>query len=239
LLERHSAESPVVLLTARANQAALMLDVDLERGISMFEQLDADYVRLIGENTLSRAVNLNQLSVGYSRAKRTGDSARTSSLAGEVARAATSADNRPFLQLAVSPAIGLRNLGRHEESEALLREVVPGLRARSAPGVDAVNLAYALAALARVVLDHGQDPAQAHELAAEAEAVLRPHAGEFLVVYDGVIDPLARSLAALGDHGQAAAALARYASLLDERGEPAESKWRSSLAALKKQVPTR
>lgn len=205
----------------------------------MFEALDADYVRLIGENTLSRAVNLNQLSVGYSRAKRSEDANRTSGLAVAVARETTSADNRLFLQLAVGHAIGLRKLGRPEESEALLREVVPGLRARLAPGVDAVNLAYALSALARVVLDHGHDPAQARDLAAEAETLLLPHAGDFLVVYDGVIDPLVRSLAALGDHGQAAAALARYARLLNDRGEPPQSKWRENLAELRKLVPAR
>ncbi|MGY1459249.1 protein kinase domain-containing protein [Luteimonas sp. A534] len=236
LLERHSSESPVVLLTARANHAALMLDVDLERGITMFEQLDADYVRLIGENTLSRAVNLNQLSVGYSRAKRSEDSARTSGLAVEVARATTSADNRLYLQLAVGHAIGLRSLGRHEESATLLREVLPGLRSRSAPGVDAVNLAYALSALARVLVDQGADPAQARDIAIEAEAVLLPHAGDYLVVYDGVIDPLARSLTMLGAHDQASAAMARYAALLDARGEPAQSPWRVSLAELRERL---
>ncbi|MBJ7573578.1 serine/threonine-protein kinase [Luteimonas sp. MC1828] len=234
LLERHSKDAPVVLLTARANQAALMLDVDLERGIRMFEALDADYVRLIGENTLSRAVNLNQLSVGYSRANRDDDAARASGLAVAVARKTTSADNRLYLQLAVGHAIGLRSLGRLDESATLLREVLPGLRSRSAPGVDAVNLAYALAALARVLVDQGQDPAQARDLAVEAEAVLLPHAGDYLVVYDGVIDPLARALTMLGAHGQASAAMARYAALLDAHGEPAKSPWRESLADLRK-----
>ncbi len=236
LLERHSKDSPVTLLTARANHATLMLDIDLERGIKMLEQLDVDYVKLIGENTLSRAVNLNQLSVGYSRVKRDVDAVRVSGMAVAVARKTTGADNRLYLQLAVGHAIGLRSLGRREESAALLREVLPELRKRSAPGVDAVNLAYALSALARVLMDKGKDqnPAQARDLASEAEAVLLPHAGDYLVVYDGVIDPLVRSLALLGEHRQAAAAMARYATLLDARGEPAESPWRANLAELRK-----
>lgn len=230
----HSKDNPLVLLTERANQAALVLDIDVERGIGLFEQINADYVKLIGENTLSRAVYLNQLSVGYARANRDEDAAEASGLAVDVAREISSADNRLYLQLAVGHALRLRGLKRFVESEALLREVLPGLRARSGPGVDAVNLAYALSALARVVMDQGHDPAQARDLATEAEAVLLPHAGDYLVVYDGVIDPLVRSLTALGDRRQASAAVLRYENLLDASNEPAGSRWRDSVAKLKK-----
>lgn len=233
LHEVHSQDDLVSLMGVRAGQAALMIDVDLDRGIRMFERLDADYVRMIGEATLARAVNLNQLSVAYARAKRPEEAAAASGLAVEVARRATGADNRFYLQLAVGHAIGLRKLGRNEESAALLREVLPGLRSRSAPGVDAVNLAYALAALARVLVDEGDRPAEARDLAMEAEAVLLPHAGDYLVVYNGVIDPLARSFTMLGERDKAEAAMTRYAALLDTRDEPVDSRWRASLAELR------
>ena len=236
LRERYSADDPGELLTARINYATLMLDVDVDRGIRMLEEADRDYVKLIGENTLARAVNLNQLSVGYSRAGRHKEALGASGRAVAVARNTTSADNRLYLQLAVGHAISLRTAGRMQESEALLREVLPGLRKRSAPGVDAVNLAYALSALSRLVLDEHHDTAQALALAREAEDVLQPYAADYLVVYDGVIDPLARSLAMQGNHREAEAAAARYASLLDAHGEPPQSRWRESLAVLRKAI---
>src|SRR5690606_20491830 len=132
-------DHPDALLTMRLNLSTLVLLKDPQAGIDMLLELDRDYVQLIGEKTVQRAVLLNQLSVGYTRLEDIAKSLDASGQAVDIARESAHGDNRMYLQLAVGHAMTLGRVGRRDEGIALLREVLPLLEARSAPGVDAVN----------------------------------------------------------------------------------------------------
>jgi hypothetical protein len=170
---------------------------------------------------------------------RVGDDAaslQTSGLALDIARDTTGADNRLYLQLAVQHAMSLAKAARRDEAMALLHEVLPQLEARSAPGVDAVNHAYALSALAGLLLEAG-DAAGASDAYARAEGIVRPHAAYFMVVYHRAMGGLIRARAARRDAAGAQEASARYRALLDELQLPDDARWRSSLASLLANLP--
>lgn len=180
---------------------------------------------------------LNDISTGYGQL---GDDERAlqySQKALDVARKSLGTQNRLYLQFAISQSISLSNASRHVEAEALLRETLPHLEARSSPGVDAVNHAYALAALAHLLLDTGGDAREALRLARKAGEVALPHAsGNFMVVYYNAIRAEVRALLRLGDKPGASAAVTRFGSLLDSHNEPAESDWRKSTAELQAMI---
>ena len=232
--EEHVKDAPETVLTIRSNLGSLLIATnDTARGLAVLEAVDRDYVRLIGEYAGSRASLLNDISTGY---KQLGDDERSLQYAQkalDVARKSLGTQNRVYLQLAVSQAISLGNASRHAEAEALLRETLPHLEARSSPGVDAVNHAYAIAALAHLLLDTDGDAREALRLARKAGDVALPHAnGNFMVVYFNAIRAQVRALLRLGDKPGASAAMTRFKSLLDSQNEPEGSHWRKSTAEL-------
>lgn len=236
--EKHLKDDPATILTIRYNYgSALIATKDIARGQAVLEAVDRDYVRLIGENAVSRASLLNDISTGY---KQLGDIDRALQYAQkalDVARKSLGPQNRVYLQLAVSQAISLSGASRHAEAEALLRETMPHLEARSSPGVDAANHAYALAALAHLLLDTGGDAREALRLARKAGDIMRPLAsGNFMVVYNNAIRAEVKALLRLGDKSGATAAMTRFVVLLDSQNEPAESHWRKSIAELQAMI---
>ena len=236
--EQHVKDSPEAVLTIRSNLgSALINNKEIARGLAVLEAVDRDYVRLIGEATGSRAALLNDISAAHAQQGNDEQALAFSQKALDVARKSLGTQNRYYLQMAVSQAISLGNADRHEEAEALLRETLPHLEARSAPGVDAVNHAYAIAALAHLLVDTNADAAEALQLARKAEEVMLPHAsGGFVVVYYNAIRASVRAALRLGDKSGASAAAARFATLLDQNNEPKESHWRTSMAELQTMV---
>ena len=232
--EKYVTDAPETVLTIRSNLGSTLIAInDTARGVAVLEAVDRDYVRLIGENAGSRATLLSDIATGYNklgddeRALQYGQKALT------VARNAFGTQNRVYLQLAVSQAISLGKKSRHAEAEALLRETLPHLEARSSPGVDAVNHAYALAALAELLVNTGGDAREALRLARQAGDVMQPLAsGNFMVVYFNAIRAEVKARLRLGDKPGATAAMARFASLLDSQKEPEGSHWRKSTAEL-------
>lgn len=224
-------DRPDALLTMRLNLSTLVLLKDPQAGIDMLLELDRDYVQLIGEKTVQRAVLLNQLSVGYTRLEDIAKSLDASGQAVDIARESAHGDNRMYLQLAVGHAMTLGRVGRRDEGIALLREVLPLLEARSAPGVDAVNHAYALAALGHMLMDSRQ-LASAIDAFARAEQIGLPHAGDVMVVYYNALSGLVEARAALGDTAAARTAIAGYRTLLDTLKLSDDAHWRTSLDTL-------
>ena len=232
--EKHVKDNPESILTIRRNLgSALIATEDTARGVALLEALDRDYVRLIGEDAGTRASLLNDISTGYSKL---GDMERSDQYAQkalDVARKSLGTQNRLYLQLAVSRAISLGTVSRHVEAEALLRETLPHLEARSSPGVDAVNHAYALAALAQLLLDTDGDAREALRLARQSRDIMQPLAnGNFMVVYYNAVRAETKALLRLGDKPGASAAVARFSALLDSQNEPQESNWRTATAEL-------
>lgn len=235
-VEKQRGEHPAEVLTARTNLGTMLLEKDLKAGLAMLEAVDRDYVRLIGDVTGPRAILLNQIGVGYSRTNDQEAALRYQTKATQVARQAVGTGNRLYLQLAVAEAGTLTRLSRNAEAEVLLREVLPRLAERSAPGVDAVNHAYALAALAQTLLKSG-NAGDALGFARKAEEVVLPHAsGGFMIVYDNAMRALVQALRETGDTASAHAAVARYRTLLDERKEPADSRWRKTIEHLQASI---
>ncbi|WP_051414190.1 serine/threonine protein kinase [Pseudoxanthomonas suwonensis] len=237
LMEVHYASQPATRLLARSNLGAMLLGGNgVAEGVALLEEVDRDYVHLVGEATVQRAVVLNQLGIGY---QLLGDKARqleTLLLATQVAREAGGPENRFYLQIAVTAAQALTGAGRHEESVQVLREVLPALEARAAPGIDAVNYAYALGALGFALLESGGDPREATEVLARAEQAVLPHARDFMVVYDSAMRGQARAMRASGDTPGMRKVLERYQALLEAEGIPDDSPWRRSLARMQDQA---
>lgn len=225
-----------LLLTMRLNLATLVVRKDPTAAIDMLLELDRDYVRLIGARTVQRAVLMNQLSVAYTLVGDGAKKVEASQQAMDIARETTQGDNRLYLQLAVGHAIALRHTGRRDEAIGILREVLPLLEARSAPGVDAVNHAYALAALGNMLMD-SRELAPALDAFTEAERIVLPHARDFMVVYYNAMSGLIKVRAAQGDATAARAATARYRALLDELKLPDDAHWRQSLDKLVTGLP--
>lgn len=236
--EEQVKDAPETVLTIRSNLGSILIaTADTARGVAVLEAVDRDYVRLIGENAGSRATLLNDIATGYDKL---GDDERAlqyGQKALAVAHKAFGTQNRVYLQLAVSQAMSLGKKSRHAEAEALLRETLPHLEARSSPGVDAVNHAYALAALAELLVNTGGDAREALRLARQAGDVMQPLAsGNFMVVYYNAIRAEVRARLLLGDKPGATAAVTRFASLLDSQNEPAGSNWRTSTTKLQAMI---
>ena len=234
--ETSLSDQPAHGLAARGDLGVMLLDQDLEAGLAILEGAARDHAHLVGESTPTQAVLLNQIAAGHSRAGRIERSLAIQQQATELAKAA-GPGNRLYLQLATTLAIKLSRQRRFDEAEALLREVLPSLEARSAPGVDAVNHAYALGQLAHTLLDAGGDAREALALARKAEEIVAPHAvGGFLVVYDNAMRAHAQAQLRLRDRDGAAATVARYRALLDAQGEPADSPWRAKADSLQASI---
>ena len=237
MMEVHYASQPATRLLARSNLGAMLLSGNAAaEGAALLEEVDHDYVRLVGEATAQRAVVLNQLGIGY---ELLGDKARhleTLLLATQVAREAGGPENRFYLQIAVTTAQALTGAGRHDESARLLRDVLPALEARAAPGIDAVNYAYALGALGFAMLEAGGDRREAIAVLVRAEQAVLPHARDFMVVYDNAMRHLARALRESGGSTGMRRVLERYQALLDAEGIPDDSPWRRSLQRMREQA---
>src|SRR5690606_7708520 len=67
LAQARHAQQPAIVLTTRGNLATMLVDTDTAAGVAMLEDIDRDYVRLIGPDTGRRAVALNQISVGLDK----------------------------------------------------------------------------------------------------------------------------------------------------------------------------
>ncbi|MGY1408998.1 protein kinase domain-containing protein [Luteimonas sp. A611] len=237
LAERLHSDSPHVMLTMRLNLATLVTRKDAKAGIDLLRELDRDYVRLIGPSTVQRAVLLNQLSVSYIHLGDIVNGLETSQRAVDIARDTTQGDNRLYLQLAVAHAMTLGRADRRAGGIALLREVLPLLEARSAPGVDAINHAYALAALGHMLMDNDQLPA-ALEAFTSAERIALPHAADVMVVYYNAISGLIKARAKQGDTAAMRAVAAGYGGLLDELKLTDDAHWRRSLDKLLADLPS-
>lgn len=236
--EKYVTDAPETVLTIRSNLGSTLIATnDTARGVAVLEAVDRDYVRLIGENAGSRATLLSDIATGYNKLGDDERSLQYGQKALAVARNAFGTQNRVYLQLAVSQAISLGKKSRHAEAEALLRETLPHLEARSSPGVDAVNHAYALAALAELLVNTDGDAREALRLARQAGDVMQPLAsGNFMVVYFNAIRAEVRARLRLGDKPGATAAVTRFGSLLDGHNEPAGSHWRKSTAELQAMI---
>lgn len=224
-------DRPDTILSMRLNLATMVTLKDPRAGVDMLRALDRDYVRLIGPSTAHRAVLLNQLAVGHTRLGETAQSLDASRRAVDTARDSTRGDNRLYLQLAVGHAMGLDNAGRRAEGIALLREVLPLLQARSAPGVDAINHAYALAALGHMLLDNDELP-PALEALTSAERIALPHAAEVMVVYYNALSGLIKARARQGNAAAMQGLAAGYGQLLDQLKLADDGHWRKSLDEL-------
>jgi serine/threonine-protein kinase len=230
------ADRPDAILTMRLNLSTMIAQQDSASGIESLLELDRDYVRLIGANTMQRAVLLNQLSVIHARVGDHASGIQASQQAVDIARDATEGDNRLYLQLAVSHAMSLDRSGRDQEGIALLHEVLPLLEARSAPGVDAVNHAYALAAMGRMLMEARQ-LAPAVDAFSRSESIMLPYAGEFMVVYHNAVSGLIEARALQGDVAASRTLAVGYRTLLDRLKLPDDTNWRQRLDKLVAGLP--
>jgi serine/threonine-protein kinase len=232
LAQVHFRDQPNYLLAVRSNHAAMLLERDPKQGLQLLQATDRDYARLIGEHTTQRAILLNQISVALNRVGRTDEALATMATALEAARRSAGPDNRLYLQLGANQAQNLIRAGQHDQAVELLHELLPQLKARLAPGVDTVNYAYALGALGRVLLVGKQEATAAIQVLEQAEQVLGAHAGDFLVVYHGILENQVRAHLALKQKARAMQAAERYQQLLDAKQEPQDSPWRGELLKL-------
>ena len=235
LAEKHLAHAPEQRLPVRLAHAGFMVERDPAQGVKLLEALDRDYVRLIGESTPLRAVLLNQMSVGLSKLKRNKESLDAITRATGIARRSAGEDNRLYLQLGVTLAQGLIRDEHYAEAGSVLRGVLPGLKARSGPGVNAVNYAYALGTMGRLQVLQ-KDAAAAISTLRLAEEVIGDLAGEYLVVYNNIIQARVRAHLALAQLALAQRDIDRYQQLVDSRREPADSPWRKSLEKLRAEL---
>lgn len=230
------ADRPDALLTMRLNLSTMVAQQNSNAGIGMLRELDQDYVRLIGARTVQRAVLLNQLSVMYGLIDEHGKALDASQQAVDIARETTRGDNRMYLQLAVGHAMRLGRNGRRQEGVVLLEEVLPLLEKRSAPGVEAVNHAYALAAMGDLLLDGGE-LASAMEAYTRSERIMLPHASEVMVVYFNAVRGLIRVQAAQGNVTASDTTIARYRDMLDGLELSDDAQWRQKLEKVIAELP--
>jgi len=207
--------NPAALLNVRMNLATTVVLRDPARGVELLRALDADYVRLVGRYTPTRATLVNQLAVALTDLDRTEEALQASGMAREIALKSTDADNRLYLQLSVGHAFNLLNAGRLDDVEQVLHEVMPALRRAADEGIGGVNLAYALGVEGRALFDYRHDPAAALKVLVEGEQAFGPGmAARYLVVYRTLMTRLVKVYLALHDADNADRALQRWEQAL-------------------------
>ena len=230
----YDGRSPDYRFTLRGNYARqLIMHGDLVEGVALLQSLDRDYVRLVGSDTMPRAMHLNNLSAALVKLGRQAEALDAGAQSVEIAQRAGGDDNRFYLQLAVGQAMSLIGAKRFDEAEALINKVLPALKAQIGPGNGAVNYAYALNALARIQLSGHNDPAAAINTLEQSREVMGSKLAGFLVVYEAIPLNTARAWLALHQPVEAAMALDRYQAVLDGMHEPADSNWRKRLANMR------
>jgi tetratricopeptide (TPR) repeat protein len=226
----YEGADPEARLTLRAQHAReQIVHGDVAEGVAELESLDRDYVRLVGADTMQRAVSLSNLAVALLQLGRREQALETGGRAVEIAHRAGGDDNRYYLQLAVGQATQLLAVQRFDESESLINKVLPSLKLQDGPGNGAVNYAYALNALARIQLSGHSDPAAAIATLEQSRQVMKNNVDGFLVVYEKIPQYTAQAWLAMRKPVAAAKALDDYQAVLDSLHDAADSRWRKRL----------
>lgn len=230
----YDGAAPEARLNLRAQHAReLILHGDVAEGVAQLESLDRDYVRLVGADTMQRAVSLSNLAVALSKLGRSEQALETGGRAVDIAHRAGGDDNRFYLQLAVGHVLQLLPAQRFDEAEALINKVLPALKAQTGPGNGAVNYAYALNALARIQLAGHNDPAAAIRTLEQARQVMKNNVEGFLVVYEGIPLYTAQAWLVLHKPAMSTKALDDYEAMLDALHDLGDSPWRKRLANMR------
>lgn len=231
----HDGTAPENRLSARENLARILIvHGDLAEGVALLEKADRDYVRMIGADTIQRAIQLNNLAVALGQLGRKAEAIETGGRAVAMARRADGPGNRFYLQLAVGQAMRLEDARRHADARALLADVLPTLKAQQGPGNGDVNYAYALNVLAMIQMKGDHDLPAGIKTLQQSEQVLGNKAGEFLEVYDVIPYYSAWAYMTLHKPAGVARELARYQAVLDASHAPADSRWRKKLLSMRK-----
>ncbi|MBD9369257.1 tetratricopeptide repeat-containing protein kinase family protein, partial [Xanthomonas sp. XNM01] len=219
--------------------ATLVMEKNPAEGVRLLHEIDDRHVRLFGEISGSRATLLNQIAVGYGRLQKREEQVKWQAKSVDMARQALGTDNRLFLQMATNQAVTLNRMGQHAAAMEAIESVLPGLRKLQAPGVDTVNLAFALSTRGDILLDSGASPETALDSFEQAKRLLGDTTGEFIVVQYNLTRGLIRTHMSLKDPNAAQAIIDDFDDLLDRDGFPTDSRWRDSAAKLRDLIPAK